>query len=82
LSYDLPVVVEIVDTETKINEFLPVLDGMITSGLIKLEKVQVRPDFGPSGHAGHSKGNRFSMPMSRTADCKGSVETGWTMIVQ
>lgn len=41
LSYDLPVVVEIVDTEAKINEFLPILDGMMTSGLITLEKVQV-----------------------------------------
>lgn len=41
LSYDLPVVVEIVDTEAKINEFLPVLDTMMTSGLITLEKVQV-----------------------------------------
>jgi uncharacterized protein len=41
LSFDLPVVVEIVDTEVKINEFLPVLDGMMTSGLITLEKVQV-----------------------------------------
>ena len=41
LSFDLPVVVEIVDTEVKINEFLPILDGMMTSGLITLEKVQV-----------------------------------------
>ena len=41
LSFDLPIVVEIVDTEAKINEFLPVLDGMMTSGLITLEKVQV-----------------------------------------
>ena len=41
LSFDLPVVVEIVDTEVKINEYLPVLDGMMTSGLITLEKVQV-----------------------------------------
>ena len=41
LSYDLPIVVEIVDTETKINEFLPVLDGMMTSGLVTIEKVQV-----------------------------------------
>ena len=41
LSYDLPMIVEIVDTEVKINEFLPVLDGMMTSGLITLEKVQV-----------------------------------------
>jgi len=30
-----------VDTEAKINDFLPVLDTMMTSGLITLEKVQV-----------------------------------------
>ena len=41
LSEDLPVVVEIVDSEDKINSFLPVLDGMMGSGLITLEKVQV-----------------------------------------
>ncbi len=41
LSFDLPIVVEIVDSEAKINEFLPVLDGMMASGLITLEKVQV-----------------------------------------
>jgi PII-like signaling protein len=41
LSFDLPIVVEIVDTEAKINEFLPTLDGMMSSGLITLEKVQV-----------------------------------------
>jgi uncharacterized protein len=41
LSFDLPIVVEIVDTEAKINEFLPTLDRMMASGLITLEKVQV-----------------------------------------
>jgi uncharacterized protein len=41
LSFDLPVIVEIVDTEAKINEFLPVLDKMMASGLVTLEKVQV-----------------------------------------
>jgi PII-like signaling protein len=41
LSFDLPVVVEIVDTETKIMDFLPILDGMMSSGLVTLEKVQV-----------------------------------------
>jgi uncharacterized protein len=41
LSFDLPIVVEIVDAEAKINEFLPVLDGMMVSGLVTLEKVQV-----------------------------------------
>jgi uncharacterized protein len=43
LSEDLPLVIEMVDSEDKINGFLPVLDGMMTdgSGLITLEKVQV-----------------------------------------
>src|SRR6201982_477989 len=41
LSFDLPIVVEIVDTEAKINEFLPTLDRMMASGLVTLEKVQV-----------------------------------------
>jgi hypothetical protein len=33
-------VVEIVDTEAQIDRFLPLLDGMITSGLVTLEKVR------------------------------------------
>jgi PII-like signaling protein len=41
LSEDLPLVIEIVDSEDNINAFLPVLDGMMSSGLITLEKVQV-----------------------------------------
>jgi PII-like signaling protein len=41
LSEDLPLVIEIVDSEENINGFLPVLDGMMSSGLITLEKVQV-----------------------------------------
>ena len=41
LSFDLPILIEIVDTEEKIKAFLPVLDGMMQSGLITLEKVQV-----------------------------------------
>lgn len=41
LSEDLPLVIEIVDSEEKINGFLPVLDAMMSSGLITLEKVQV-----------------------------------------
>ena len=41
LSEDLPVVIEIVDSEDKINAFLPLLDGMIGSGLVTLEKVKV-----------------------------------------
>jgi uncharacterized protein len=41
LSEDLPLVIEIVDSEERINAFLPTLDAMMTSGLITLEKVQV-----------------------------------------
>ncbi len=41
LSEDLPLIVEIVDTEEKIKSFLPVLDSMMSSGLVTLEKVQV-----------------------------------------
>ena len=41
LSMDLPLVIEIVDSEEKINSFLPVLDPMIGGGLVTLEKVKV-----------------------------------------
>ena len=41
LSEDLPLVIEIVDGEDKINAFLPVLEKIMTSGLVTLEKVQV-----------------------------------------
>jgi len=40
LSDDLPIVIEIVDSEEQINKFLPVLETMITSGLATTEKVQ------------------------------------------
>ena len=41
LSNDLPLVIEIVDGEEAINGFLPLLDRMMTGGLVTLEKVQV-----------------------------------------
>jgi len=41
LSEDLPIVIEIVDSEEKINQFLPHLDEMVKEGLITLEKVNV-----------------------------------------
>ena len=41
LSEDLPLVVEIVDSEDKINAFLPALDRMMTGGMVTLEKVKV-----------------------------------------
>ena len=41
LSEDLPVVVEIVDSEEKISAFLPVIDEMVQEGLVTLEAVKV-----------------------------------------
>jgi len=41
LSEDLPMVVEIADSLEKIEQFLPVLDQMITDGLVTLERVRV-----------------------------------------
>jgi uncharacterized protein len=41
LSEELPIVIEIVDTEAKIRDFLPLLDEMMPGGLVTLEKVQV-----------------------------------------
>lgn len=41
LSEDLPIVIEIVDGEEKINGFLPRLDEMVNEGLITLEKMNV-----------------------------------------
>ncbi|MCI0451466.1 MAG: DUF190 domain-containing protein [Candidatus Latescibacteria bacterium] len=41
LSMDLPIVIEIVDSEEKIQSFLPVLDSMMGGGLLTMEKVRV-----------------------------------------
>jgi PII-like signaling protein len=41
LSEDLPILVEIVDAEDKIQAFLPVLDGMVQEGLVTVEKATV-----------------------------------------
>jgi uncharacterized protein len=41
LSEDLPLVIEIVDTEEKVKSLVAVLNGMIDSGLVTMEKVQV-----------------------------------------
>lgn len=49
LSDDLPLVIEVVDSEHKIAEFLPILDRMMgDGGFVTLEKVQVL-QYGPSG---------------------------------
>ena len=41
LSEDLPIIVEIVDSQEKINQFIPQLDMMVKEGLITLEKANV-----------------------------------------
>jgi len=41
LSMDLPIVIEIVDTEDKVKSLLPHLDEMMGGGLVTLEKVRV-----------------------------------------
>src|SRR5690349_23296921 len=41
LSLDLPMVIEIVDTEENINKLLPHLDEMVLEGLVTLEDVRV-----------------------------------------
>jgi len=41
LSEDLPVVIELVDTEENLNKILPFLDEVVEEGLITLEKVRV-----------------------------------------
>ena len=41
LSEDLPIIIEIVDTEPQIQRLLPLLDEMVKEGLVTLENVQV-----------------------------------------
>ncbi len=41
LSEDLPVVIEIVDTEEKIQQFLLFLDAMVQEGLVTIDRVNV-----------------------------------------
>lgn len=41
LSQDLPLVIEVVDTEEKIEMILPRLDEMLSGGMVTLEKARV-----------------------------------------
>ena len=41
LSEDLPMVIEIVDSAKKVEDFLPVLNEMIKDGLVTLEPIRV-----------------------------------------
>jgi PII-like signaling protein len=41
LSEDLPLVIEVVDSEEHVERILPILDEMVGEGLVTLEKVRV-----------------------------------------
>jgi uncharacterized protein len=40
LSFDLPIVIEIVDSEEKIQSFLAAIEGILSPGLVTIERVQ------------------------------------------
>ncbi len=42
LSEDLPLVIELVDTQEKVDSFLAEIDEMITGGMVTVERVEVR----------------------------------------
>jgi uncharacterized protein len=41
LSEDLPIVIELVDTEENLNKLLPFIDENVTEGLVTMEKVRI-----------------------------------------
>jgi len=41
LSEDLPVVIEVVDSESQVERLVPILDEMVQEGLVTMEKVRV-----------------------------------------
>jgi PII-like signaling protein len=54
INDDVPIVIEVVDTEEKIQAILPEIDGMVGGGLVTLEKVRVimyRPSVTPEERA-------------------------------
>lgn len=42
LSTDLPIIVELVDTQEKIEAFLPIVDAAVAEGLATVEKIEIR----------------------------------------
>ncbi len=67
LSEDLPFIVEIVDSEENINAFLPVLDGMMGSGLVTIEKVKVLQYGNGRAEVGASYELPIRMPVRNTS---------------
>ncbi|GIU88995.1 MAG: hypothetical protein KatS3mg010_0094 [Acidimicrobiia bacterium] len=49
LSEDLPIVIEVVDREDRIRDVLPILDEMVTEGLVTIEDVEVLVYRAPGG---------------------------------
>jgi uncharacterized protein len=41
LSEDLPVLIEVVDSEDRVEALIPILDEMVSEGLVTMEKVRV-----------------------------------------
>ncbi len=66
LSLDLPIVVECVETEEKINEILPALDEMVGGGLITLEKVNVIAYRHHATAEGRTEGRNDEVPIHMT----------------
>ncbi len=54
LSADLPILIEIIDSEEYLTPFIAVLDGMMTSGLITVDPVNI-VHYGAGGRAGADK---------------------------
>ena len=57
LSEDLPIVIEVVDTQERIDRLLVLLDEMVPEGLVTLEKARV---------VKYSPGNRLVDPAARS----------------
>ncbi len=73
---DSPVVIEICDAEEKINAFLPVLDEMMESGLVTLEKARVlqygRKRSGYLKRLAESMRKQFSPATGKSASANGA----------
>lgn len=48
LSNDLPLIVEIIDSQEAIDRFLPILDQLMNGGLVTIENVRIHR-YGPGG---------------------------------
>jgi uncharacterized protein len=60
LSEDLPIVIEVVDTEERIDRLIPILDEMVSEGLVTLERARVlkySPGKRPVGESGRRDAN-------------------------